>query len=539
MIKEHINRQVIITALILIVISIPMIWFRDLGAHHEISYLAIASDAMHDGRFFTFFREGQHPFTEIPPLYMWLSMLDYALEGARGNLLLAVNAVSAACCIVILDTTFSSLLQKNMRGRAAFCMLSMPFLFFSIYIVSPIVPGMMFALISMSFLTYRVHIFSENSDIECNRGNIAVPLFTFLAFYTSGAAPVLIELILVMFMLLVKKKANIYFRIFTIRYILILLGVYLLNLLLVWYEGRWLFVSANLNTVAEQIFGGVFEGHTIFYYLFSFWYLSLPLGFCAIYAFIRTLIKERAEMHTKVQFAILLPLTAIFVSYISSYRSEYILIYAVVTLPFLFVYYIQKQGARDRIIKWLLLLGIVPFIFLFAVSFFVRSEYVILQNVFVVSSLLFVALFSALAIFKVINASPIDGLSVFASSILIMSFLLGFAMMDINPYISPMKAIKTTLALSNKEKVDKICVSGVNDSWAMKVFNPEVDFMQVSPALINSEHCDSSYRIVGRKTLRHHPEFMELLKYKGTLQIGDSLLLPPGNLKKLPLKNKK
>ena len=99
MIKEHINRQVIITALILIVISIPMIVFIDLGAHHEISYLAIASDAMHDGRFFTFFREGQHPFTEIPPLYMWLSMLDYALEGARGNLLLAVNAVSvsAAC----------------------------------------------------------------------------------------------------------------------------------------------------------------------------------------------------------------------------------------------------------------------------------------------------------------------------------------------------------------------------------------------------------------------------------------------------------
>ena len=60
--------------ILLIIVFLPLLYFRDFTPNNELKYLSIADEALRSGTYLTFTHEGSI-YTDKPPLYLWLIML--------------------------------------------------------------------------------------------------------------------------------------------------------------------------------------------------------------------------------------------------------------------------------------------------------------------------------------------------------------------------------------------------------------------------------------------------------------------------------
>lgn len=77
---------------------IPVLLLRDFTPSNELRYLSIADEALRNGTFFAFTDHGV-PFTDKPPLYLWIVMLCRWLTGAHRMWLLGLFSLVPAIVI--------------------------------------------------------------------------------------------------------------------------------------------------------------------------------------------------------------------------------------------------------------------------------------------------------------------------------------------------------------------------------------------------------------------------------------------------------
>ena len=520
------SKTALIMMLFLFLSSLPLVFFRELHLTNEMDYFAVALDAVSRSNFLTFY-ENSVPYTERPPLYLWLCMLSASILGVKSAVifLLFVNVVLFAFTMLELDRTFGPMLQTSFRGRAAIAITSIPYLVCNVYMIQPEIISIFCVILCVCALMHRTEMFWEDSDNASGKWGISICITLTAGFFASGAYALLIPPATLFLALLIKRRLKLYFKILSPVYLLIVFLVISVWLFLVFAESNWAYLVKLLFEPYARFTGQLGHNHSFLFFLWSFWYISLPLGFCAFYAIIRLLYLKRSNIDLKPLFAIALPVACLIIISIPAAKHESYALYALPTLGYLTIYYVQQEGSRDRFIKILMIAGLVPFIFLFISYFFFREYYSFLDSNYEICALLFITLSTVLAIIKVINSSAVNGLCGFSIGVLVMVFTVGFSMPTVNPYISPIPVMEHIVADSKQSKINSVCMVGQSRVWKLKVLYSSLNIRNVDSDLLESDTCKNSYRIIGKNALKYDESLSRLKKQSNALMLGDTLVV--------------
>ena len=526
----RISKQILLLCILVFASALPAVFYRELSPVSELNYIAAAQDAIDDGRFFSFFEDGA-PFTQIPPLYMWLCMLAISIDDLpTSSVMLLTNVISLIGIIILLDAHFGTMLRSSYRHKAAILIVSMPFMMTAALLAQPIVFFSLLVVAASCFIKERTEqiIFQQSTNVET--GNIAIPLFIFAAIFTNGFLGFAIPLFTLVLVLLTIKKLKYFFIILPYSYFLIILALVALWVGLTFIEAGYsytyrLFITEPL----VKLQGEAGSDHNFAFYFFAFWLLSFPLGISAAYAAFKLLLSEKRQIEPSPIFAIAMPIATLILISIPSSKDVTYVFASLPSLAYFLVYYHQKYGSRDKFLKFSFVLGIVPFGLLFFVYFFIRSKIPGLNSIYVISALLFLMLFSALAIFKVSRSSATDGMAAFGVGVLFMTFNAGFAMPEINNSVSYSLVGEALDRKMEKSQNFNLCYVGINNAWTLKLYNKDMRLQLSNPENIDLDSCRNNYRIIGRSALRENKDLNDLKQLKTAHMYGDTLLISPEN----------
>ena len=125
------SKQTFFLCLLIFAAALPAVFLRELSPINELNYIAAAQDAIDHNRFFSFFEDGK-PFTQTPPLYMWICMVAILFDGLpTSSIMLFLNVFSLIGIILLLDRNLGGMLRSNYRNKAAVMIVSMPFMMIS------------------------------------------------------------------------------------------------------------------------------------------------------------------------------------------------------------------------------------------------------------------------------------------------------------------------------------------------------------------------------------------------------------------------
>lgn len=99
--------------ILLIIVFLPLLYFRDFTPNNELKYLSIADEALRSGTYLTFTHEGSI-YTDKPPLYLWLIMLCKQLLGHHSMLLLGLfSFIPALLILYVMEKWLSPYIPSN------------------------------------------------------------------------------------------------------------------------------------------------------------------------------------------------------------------------------------------------------------------------------------------------------------------------------------------------------------------------------------------------------------------------------------------
>lgn len=101
---------------VIILIFLPILIFRDFTPANESRYLIIADEAIRSGNIFSFTLHGE-PYADKPPFYLWLVMLCRWISGGHYMILLSLLSFIPACAItaIVLSWTYNLFSEQNRK----------------------------------------------------------------------------------------------------------------------------------------------------------------------------------------------------------------------------------------------------------------------------------------------------------------------------------------------------------------------------------------------------------------------------------------
>ncbi len=527
------SKQTFFLCLLIFAAALPAVFLRELSPINELNYIAAAQDAIDHNRFFSFFEDGK-PFTQTPPLYMWICMVAILFDGLpTSSIMLFLNVFSLIGIILLLDRNLGSMLRSNYRNKAAVMIVSMPFMMTAALLAQPIVLFSLLVVASICLIKQRAELFIIEQEPVVDTGDISIPLLIFASIFTNGILGLLIPLFTLAMVLFALKKRKYFFKILPLKYFFIIAFLMFLWLVLTFIEaGLDYTIRLFITEPYLRLIGEIGSSHNFAFYFFAFWVLSFPLGISAAYAAIKIILSERRQIELSAIFAISIPVATLILISIPSSKDVTYVFASLPSLAYFLVYYNQKYGSRDKILKLTFVLGLLPFGLLFFAYFYVKREIPSLNSIYIISALLFLMLFSALAIFKVSRSSATEGIMTFGIGVLVMSFTAGFAMPEINNSVSYTLVGEALDQKISESKNFNICYIGINNPWTLKLYNKDMNLRSSTRDNINLDYCRNNFRIIGRSALRDHQELNELKNLKNARMYGDTLLISPEDIKK-------
>ncbi|MBQ9274509.1 MAG: hypothetical protein IJ228_06805 [Succinivibrio sp.] len=527
---SYFSRQALTVAVFIILASLPASLLRDLLPYNEIAYVQIAVQALSEHHFFTFYDQSL-PFTAKQPLFMWLNYLAYLISGPNpAAFMLLLNAVAAAGLVLVLDHGIGQALQESLRGRAALTVACFP-LFLSYLIISqPYLLGVCFTLSAVALMARRCYLILKDDPEMPPRGKVLILLCVSLGLLTQGIFALLIPLATLLLSLLLQRRFRLYFRVLGRTFWIGLSVFVLLWLSVLWWEGGSAYLKALLeHELWGRLTGELGHKRSAWYFLLSFWYLSLPLGLVCCYCALKLLRLGVATLDVRLVFALVQPAAALLVISLPVAKEPAYLLYALPLLGYLLTCYLQQAGSRDPTVRLLLVLGMLPFALLLFAYYPLKAHFALLDSVYIVCALLFILLCTALAMFKIFNSSALNGAGAFAVGALIMLFTFGFAVPSLNPYVGPVRAIETISALHSRhpEQSSQVCVAGERKVKLFSFIAPELNFTATGAYDAVRGECRQAYRLLGRKALLQEPELESFKERDYAQSIGDKLILAP------------
>ncbi len=526
------SKQTFFLCLLVFAAALPAVFLRELSPINELNYIAAAQDAIDKNHFFSFFEDGK-PFTQTPPLYMWICMVAILFDGLpTSSIMLFLNVFSLIGIILLLDRNFGGMLRSNYRNKAAVMIVSMPFMMTATLLAQPIVLFSLLVVASICLIKQRTELLIIEQEPAADIGNISIPLLLFAAVFTNGILGLLIPLFTLAMVLFTLRKRRYFFKILPLNYFLLIAFLMFFWIVLTFLEaGADYTVKMFIRDPYLRLIGETGSAHNFAFYFFAFWLLSFPLGISAAYAAVKIILSEKRQIELSAIFAISIPVATLILISIPSSKDVTYVFASLPSLAYFLVYYNQKYGSRDKFLKLTFILGLLPFGLLFFAYFYVKKEIPSLNSIYIISSLLFLMLFSALAIFKVSRSSATEGIMTFGVGVLVMCFTAGFAMPELNNSVSYNSVGEALDQKITKSKNFNICYIGINNPWTLKLYNKDMNLRSSTYDNINLDYCRNNFRIIGRSALRDHQELNELKNLKNARMYGDTLLISPEDIK--------
>ena len=191
---------------------LPAILFRDFTPSSELRYLSIADEAIREGHIFAFTNHGM-PFTDKPPLYLWLIMIAKLIFGNYYMVVLSLFSVVPA---LVTSKTIGNWAEEEygrVKGRLA------EWMFFGNALVVVVMLTIRMDMIMVMFIVLAMRSFFKTFQ---GRGNIKrnmwlFPIYIFLATFTKGALGLIIPLAITVTFLIIKKRYNDIIRFWGLR----------------------------------------------------------------------------------------------------------------------------------------------------------------------------------------------------------------------------------------------------------------------------------------------------------------------------------
>ncbi|MGN0908899.1 MAG: hypothetical protein ACI4NA_04700, partial [Succinivibrio sp.] len=458
-----------------------------------------------------------------------ICMAGLLIEGGQASVfLLGLNLALFVALLLCLERTFSPLVMKSFSGAGIISIIAMPYVACSVFMARGSMAYCFLLCLAACLLACRTEEVLQDPGMRSSRGRVAIPVLLALLVLDRGLFGLAIPPLCVLLVLVAKCRVRAFFKVFKPWWFAAPLAA-----LAVWggmaflEGGRAYFSWIFIDTPIDVITGAAGHEHGILWLLGVALMLSLPEGPCFAYALARTVAGERSAIPVRTLYCAALPIAVLIACAVPQSKSDTSLLPALPTLSYFLINYFEKNGCRDIAVKVLLTAGFLPFSVVLAACYFLNDDFALLNGVFVVTALSFIMIFTALAVFKTINADGIRGLSAFGAGVMAAVLALGFAMPRMNAYLSPAQAVRSIHEHSAQSGVRKVCVAGVPHPWTLQLASPDLSYREKDTLGMLHDECVRSYRLIGRAALRDHPEYEPLRHLRGAYMVGDALVVDP------------
>lgn len=262
----------------LFVALIPMLLLRDFTSSNELRYLSIADEALRNHVFFAFTNHGA-PFTDKPPLYLWIVMFCRWLTGAHKMWLLGLFSLVPAILIArIIDKWTMYDIDGEGRSMARLMLLTS-----GIFFVSAVTVRMDMLMTLFIVLALREFWYMQSGEPGTKHCRWTFPLYVFLAGFTKGPLGFVIPLAVTTIYLIVDGKIRLFFKYWSWR----TWGV-LIILTAAWFGAIYSEAGAGylhefiVKQVVSRTFDATYHVQPFYYYLLTIWYILAPWSLMVI-----------------------------------------------------------------------------------------------------------------------------------------------------------------------------------------------------------------------------------------------------------------
>lgn len=335
----------------LLVTMIPVLLLRDFTPSNELRYLSIADEALRNHVFFAFTDHGA-PFTDKPPLYIWIVMFCRWITGAHHMWLLGLFSLVPAVGIArVIDHWTRNDMDGQGRSMARLILLTS-----GIFFVSAVTIRMDMLMSLFIVLALREFWLMQSGDNVGTKCRWLFPLYVFLAVFTKGALGLVIPLCVTVVYLAVSGNIRHFFRYWGVRtwvVLLVLLGAWFAC---VYAEGGASYLNELVvNQTIDRTFDSTHHSAPFYYYLLTIWYILAPWSLLIVGIIIAAL--RPRFVRSRIQTFFLTASVTIFV--VLSVVSSKLQIYMLPAVPFM-VYTAVMFLPRFHNNKWIELSVAVP-----------------------------------------------------------------------------------------------------------------------------------------------------------------------------------
>lgn len=322
---------------------LPIMCLRDFTPDNELRYLSIAEEALRNNTWFMFTNHGI-PYTDKPPLYLWIIMLSKLLFGTYHLWFLSLFSIIPAFITAKTLNKWTEGSLSTAHQDAATRMLLTCGLFMGVAIF------LRMDMLMCMFIALSLHTFYRLLIGEGNRQRLQwlFPVYVFLAIFSKGPMGILIPLMVTIIYLFCTHRIKTIGRYWGWRTWSILIAGCFVWFGLAYLEGGSSYLNNMLfHQTLDRAVKSFHHDEPFYYYFVHMWYTFQPWAILLIGTFIAVMVKR--VVHTELERFLLVTIAIIFI--LCSSISSKIDIYLLPVYPF-WIYFTALYIFKDSWRKW-------------------------------------------------------------------------------------------------------------------------------------------------------------------------------------------
>ncbi|MDR1553918.1 MAG: dolichyl-phosphate-mannose--protein mannosyltransferase [Prevotellaceae bacterium] len=503
--------------LLILLLLLPVILFRDYTPNNELRYISIADEALRNGHFFTFTNQG-NIYADKPPLYFWVFMIGKWLLGSHQMWFLSLFSLLPALGIVkIMDKWVSAEMSVSNRISSGLILMSCG-LFLGAALILRMDMLMSFFIVLSLYIFYRMYKDKSNSK----RNAILFSVCIFMAVFTKGAVGIIVPMFATFFFLLVKRKMRTFCRYWGWK----TWGILLL-LCVVWFgcvyaEAGYDYLSNMLfHQTIERAFDSFHHKEPFYYYFISIWYSLAPWSLLLAGVILTGIFKRVIYSDLEQFFLTIIITTFVMLSCISS-KVE---IYMLPAFPF-FVYLtglFLPLLKRNKCFSLFIAIPAICFCLIAPVFvLFVRGNDLswLRQPLFYIVSFLLSLVGIVSLVLLYIMKNPNRAVNILVISLFCALFAGGWALPSINNRLGYADLCQKAMEISKSDSLSGYCVLDMKRPENMDVFLHE-DVIKITAEDLFNNHYSNTVLMLPAKRLKNDKILAEFISKKKKYRTGN------------------
>ena len=262
--KKLFEKYPVASVMLLVLLCMaPVLVFRDFSPANELRYLSIADEALSNGHWFAFSCQGE-PYSDKPPLYLWIVMLCRLLFGRHIMPVLGLFSLLPAFGITAVMDRWAFRDEPPLTRAAAAMMLLVTALFLA-----------MSVFVRMDMLMCLWIVLALYAYWEEKSGWFAAA--TFLALFTKGPVGLLVPPLTVVVYLFATGHWRSLGKTFNGRFFATLVPLVLIWLGMVYFEGGAEYLwDLTIGQTTGRAFRATEHRQPVWFYLLTIWGVAAP-----------------------------------------------------------------------------------------------------------------------------------------------------------------------------------------------------------------------------------------------------------------------